>query len=71
MLDFYDESAKVHTKKLIKKAQNIGVQVDPEFAEKFQKAVAREQRNNFAKRSKKAKEQEERDSNRLLIRKAV
>ena len=68
MLDFYDESAKVHTKKLIKRAQNIGVQVDPEFAEMFQKATAKEQRKDFAKRSKKAIEQEERDKNRLLIK---
>lgn len=70
MLDFDDESAKVRVKQLTKWAQNIGVQVDPEFAELFQKALAKEQRKDRAKRNKKARIQQERDKDRLRITKA-
>ena len=71
MLDFYESSAQIHTKRLLAEAKQKGINVPGEFSEAFQKSVAKDLRETANKRRKQAIKQEQNDRNRLPFEKAV
>ena len=66
--DFYDEAAKVETKRLNESAKRLGCEPPKEFSDMFETALANDLRKTADRRRKQIADANSRDEDRLLLR---